>query len=56
MTNAWIKHLIGLAAAATTTLVIFSSVAGLAEDDRKALAAARVAPAQIAAVADSQPR
>lgn len=53
MTRSNIPHAV---AAVATTLAIFSSVVGLAEDDRKALAAARVAPTQIAAVDDSQPR
>ncbi len=49
MTNSTIKHLIGLAAAACTTLVLFSQVASLADHDRAALVAAKSAPAKVAA-------
>jgi hypothetical protein len=38
MTNSIIKHLTGLAAAACTTLVLFSSVVSLADDSKSALA------------------
>lgn len=51
MTNSTIKHLIGLAAAACTTLVIFSQVASLADADRAALVAAKLAPVKVAASA-----
>lgn len=49
MTNSTIKHVIGLAAAACTTLVIFSGVAALADPDRAALVAAKSIPAKLAA-------
>jgi hypothetical protein len=49
MTNSTIKHVIGLAAAACTTLVIVSQVASLADRDRAALVAAKSAPAKVAA-------
>ena len=48
MTNNWIRHVIGLAAAAATTLALFSAVASLADDDRAALVAARTAPTVLA--------
>jgi len=48
MTNSTIKHLTGLAAAACTTLVLFSTVASLADSDRAALVAAQSAPAKVA--------
>jgi hypothetical protein len=54
MTNSILKHAIGLAAAATTTLVLFSSVVRIAEDDKRSLAAARVVPTQLAAASDPQ--
>jgi hypothetical protein len=38
MTNSILKRITGLAAAASTTLVLFSAVAGLADQDRDALA------------------
>jgi|MudIll2142460700_1097286.scaffolds.fasta_scaffold2250535_1 hypothetical protein len=49
MTNSTIKHVIGLAVAACTTLVIFSQVASLADHDRAELVAAKSAPAKVAA-------
>lgn len=51
-----LKPVIGLAAAAATTRALFSAVIGLAEDDRTAPAAARVAPTQVAALAGREPR
>jgi hypothetical protein len=53
MTNSTIKHLTGLAAAACTTLVLFSQVASLADHDRAALVAAQSAPATVAVNASS---
>ena len=50
MTNSTIKHLIGLAGAAFTTLVLFSQVAAMADHDRAALVAAKSAPAKVAAL------
>lgn len=49
MTNSTIKHLIGLAAAACTTLVLFSAVASLADNDRDALQIAKTARATVVA-------
>ena len=48
MANAWIKHVIGLVAAAATTLALFSAVASVADEDRAALVAARTAPTVLA--------
>lgn len=50
MTNSTLKHVIGLAGAACTTLVLFSQVASLADHDRAALVAAKSAPAKVAAI------
>lgn len=41
MTNSILKHAVALGAAVTTTLVLFSSVAALADDDKAALVAAK---------------
>jgi hypothetical protein len=41
MKNSIARKLIGLAAAASTTLVLFSAVVSIAKEDRMALAAAR---------------
>lgn len=51
MTNSTIKHLIGLAGAACTTLVLFSAVAGLADKDRDAVQLAKAARATVVASA-----
>ncbi len=51
MKNSMIKQVAGLAAAACTTLVIFSAVAALADSDRAALHQAKVAPATVVATA-----
>jgi hypothetical protein len=48
MTNSTIKQVIGLAAAASTTLVLFSAVVSIADDDKAALVAARTAPTAVA--------
>lgn len=50
MTNSTIKHVTGLAAAACTTLALFSQVASLADADRAALVAARTVSAQVATI------
>jgi len=41
MTNSILKRLTGLTAAACTTLVLFSAVASLADNDRKAVELAK---------------
>ncbi|HQR71415.1 MAG TPA: hypothetical protein PLE54_12475 [Burkholderiaceae bacterium] len=41
MTNSILKHAVALGAAITTTLVLFSSVAALADNDKAALVAAK---------------
>jgi hypothetical protein len=51
MTNSTIKHVIGLAAAACTTLVLFSAVAGLADNDRDAVQLAKAARGAVVASA-----
>ena len=53
MTNSTIKHLIGLAAAAFTTLALFSAVAGLADGDREAYQVAKATRATIVATAST---
>lgn len=53
MTNSTIKHVIGLAAAACTTLVLFSAVAGLADKDRDAVQLAKSARATVVANASA---
>jgi hypothetical protein len=50
MTNSILKHAVALSAAITTTLVVFSSVASLADDDKAALLASKsVRGTQVAA-------
>jgi hypothetical protein len=51
MTNPILKRLTGLAAAACTTLVLFSAVAGLADKDRDALELAKVGRSTVVASA-----
>lgn len=51
MTDSTIKHVIGLAAAACTTLALFSAVAGLADQDRDAISLAKAARATVVASA-----
>ena len=41
MTNSILKHAVAIGAAVTTTLVLFSSVAALADNDKAALVAAK---------------
>jgi hypothetical protein len=41
MTNSILKHAVALGAAITTTLVLFSNVAALADHDKAALVAAK---------------
>lgn len=41
MTNSILKHAAALGAALSTTLVLFSAVTSLADDDREALVAAK---------------
>ncbi len=41
MTNSILKHAVALGAAVTTTLVLFSNVAALADHDKAALVAAK---------------
>ena len=54
MTNSYLKHMLSLAAAASTTLVLFSAVASLADSDKAALSAARTAQMTLASrAADS---
>jgi hypothetical protein len=53
MTNSTIKHLIGLAAAAFTTLALFSAVAGLADKDRDAYQLAKATRATVVADAST---
>lgn len=49
MTNSILKHVVALSAAVATTLVLFTSVASLADDDKAALVAAKsVRGAQVA--------
>ena len=40
MTNSYLKHAVALGAAVTTTLILFSGVVALADDDKAALVAA----------------
>jgi hypothetical protein len=51
MTNSTIKHVTGLAAAACTTLVLFSAVASLADKDRDTIHLAKAARATVIASA-----
>jgi hypothetical protein len=55
MKNPMIKQVTGLAAAACTTLLIFSAVASLADPDRAALAASQQAT-KMAALASAAVR
>ena len=41
MTNTYFKHAVALGAAVTTTLILFSGVVALADDDKAALVAAK---------------
>lgn len=41
MTNSILKHAVALGAAVTTTLVLFSAVAALADEDKAALVVAK---------------
>jgi hypothetical protein len=41
MTNSILKRIVGLTAAASTTLVLFTAVVALADDDKAALVAAK---------------
>lgn len=45
-----IKHAVAALAASATTLVLFSAVISLADDDKSALLAARVKPTAIAEI------
>ena len=45
MTKATFKHAVALAAAATTTLILFNAVVSIAKEDKIALANARLAAA-----------
>lgn len=57
MTNPILKHAVALGAAVTTTLVLFSSVASLAADDKAALVAAKsVRGTQVAQAQAALPR
>ena len=49
MTNSILKRLTGLAAAACTTLVLFSAVASLADKDRDALELAKAGRSTVVA-------
>ncbi len=51
MTQSPLKQVLGLAASAFTTLVLFSAVAGLADQDRDALQVAKAARATVVASA-----
>jgi len=53
MKNSTIKHLIGLAASACTTLVLFSAVASLADKDRDAVQLAKAARTTVVASASA---
>ncbi len=47
--NQFIKHAVAASAAILTTLMIFTAVASLADEDKAALIAARIKPTTIAA-------
>lgn len=56
MTNSILKRLTGLAASACTTLVLFSGVASLADDDRNALELAKSGRSTVVASASAAAR